>query len=123
MSKFLPEDFDADKPLALIAGRDTYPALFAERARAAGIPVRLIELQGETSPELIESFLPEERATVKVGQVGKLLKVLKKFAARIDDVPYFVSRDHPHARLGPQCCYRNRLSLVAVLWFGPAGRA
>ena len=81
MSRFLPNDFDADRPLALIAGRDTYPILLAQRARAAGVPVRLIELQGETSPELIAEFRPEERAAVKVGQVGKLLKILKKFDA------------------------------------------
>jgi len=81
MSRFLPNDFDAGRPLALIAGRDTYPILLAERARAAGVPVRLVELQGETSPELIAGFSPEERAAVKVGQVGKLLKILKKFDA------------------------------------------
>jgi len=55
--------------------------LLAERARAAGVPVRLVELQGETSPELIAGFRTDERAAVKVGQVGKLLKVLKKFDA------------------------------------------
>ena len=81
MSRFLPDDFDARRPLALIAGRDAYPMLLAERARAAGVSVRLIELQGETSPELIAGFPTDERATVKVGQVGKLLKVLKKFKA------------------------------------------
>ena len=81
MSKFLPNDFDAGRPLALIAGRDAYPMLLSERARAAGVSVRLIELQGETSPELIDSFSADERAAVKVGQVGKLLKVLKKFDA------------------------------------------
>ena len=81
MYRFLPNDFDASRPLALIAGRDAYPMLLAQRARAAGVPVRLVELQGETSPELIDSFRPEERAAVKVGQVGKLLKILKKFDA------------------------------------------
>lgn len=81
MSRFLPEDFDASRPLVLIAGRDTYPKLMAERARAAGVPTRLVELKGETSAELVDSFAPEERAKVKVGQVGKLLKALKKFEA------------------------------------------
>ncbi len=81
MSKFLPNDFDVGRPLALIAGRDAYPMLLAERARAAGVSVRLVELQGETSPELIDSFPADERAAAKVGQVGKLLKVLKKFDA------------------------------------------
>jgi DUF1009 family protein len=61
MSRFLPDDFDAGRPLALIAGRDAYPMLLAERARAAGVSVRLVELQGETSPELIASFRTEER--------------------------------------------------------------
>ena len=81
MSRFLPEDFDASRPLALIAGQGNYPVLLAQRARNAGIQIRLIELGGETSPELIESFSESERSAVKVGQVGKLLKELKKFGA------------------------------------------
>ncbi len=79
MSRFLPDNFDASKPLALIAGKGTYPILLAERARSAGIAVRLIELGGETSEKLISSFPVHERSAVKVGQVGKLLKELKKF--------------------------------------------
>ena len=81
MSRFLPEDFDASRSLALIAGQGNYPILLAERARKAGVSIRLIELGGETSPELIESFPDNERSAVKVGQVGKLLKELKKFDA------------------------------------------
>ena len=81
MSKFLPENFDPSKPLALIAGQGQYPALLAQRARAAGIPLRLIELGGETSAELVSGFPKDERATVKVGQVGKLLNELKNFDA------------------------------------------
>ena len=77
MSRFLPENFDASKPLALIAGQGQYPVLLAQRARMAGIPLRLIELAGETPAELANDFTPEQRATVKVGQVGKLLKELK----------------------------------------------
>ena len=81
MSVFLPDDFDARRPLALIAGQGNYPVLLAQRARNAGIQLRLIELGGETSPELIESFSDDKRTSVKVGQVGKLLKELKKFDA------------------------------------------
>ena len=81
MSRFLPENFDAIRPLALIAGQGLYPVLLAERARQAGISVRLIELGGETAPELISSFSDDERSAVKVGQVGKLLKELKRFDA------------------------------------------
>ena len=81
MSRFLPEDFDASRPLALIAGQGNYPILLAARAKEVGIQIRLIELGGETSPELIESFSESERSAVKVGQVGKLLKEIKKFDA------------------------------------------
>ena len=81
MSRFLPEDFDASRPLTLIAGQGNYPILLAKRARSNGIQLRLIELGGETSSELIESFPDNERSAVKVGQVGKLLKELKKFDA------------------------------------------
>ena len=81
MSRFLPDNFDASLPLTLIAGQGQYPVLLAERARKAKIPLRLIELGGETSPELVSSFPEDERAAVKVGQVGKLLKELKKLDA------------------------------------------
>ncbi len=82
MSFFLPDDFDPSRPLALIAGQGIYPQLLAERARKAGIPIRLIELGGETSTELINSFPENQRSAVKVGQVGKLLKELKKLDAK-----------------------------------------
>jgi DUF1009 family protein len=81
VSRFLPDNFDTCKTLALIAGKGTYPILLAERARSAGIAVRLIELGGETSEKLINTFPDHERSAVKVGQVGKLLKELKKFNA------------------------------------------
>ena len=81
MSRFLPETFDPSRPLALIAGQGRYPVLLAARAKKAGISVRLIELGGETTPELVASFPEHERSAVKVGQVGKLLKELKKFGA------------------------------------------
>ena len=82
MSRFLPDDFDPSRPLTLIAGQGIYPQLLAERARKAGIPIRLIELGGETSTELINSFPENQRSAVKVGQVGKLLKALKKLDAK-----------------------------------------
>ena len=81
MSRFLPDNFDPSRPLALIAGQGIYPILLAERARNAGINLCLIELGGETSPDLISSFPENQRSAVKVGQVGKLLKELKKFKA------------------------------------------
>ena len=79
MSHFLPDNFDKSKPLVLIAGQGNYPVLLAQRARSAGIPIRLVELGEETSDKLVESFPQNERTFIKVGQVGKLLKELRKF--------------------------------------------
>lgn len=81
MSRFLPKDFDASLPLALIAGQGDYPTLLAQRAKNAGVLTRLIELGGETSSELVASYSQDHQAKVKVGQVGKLLKELKNFGA------------------------------------------
>ena len=81
-SRFLPADFDPTQPVAVIAGQRDYPVLSVEAIRAAGVPVRLVALKGETRPELIEAFPENERAVIKVGQIGKMLKALKDLEAR-----------------------------------------
>lgn len=80
-SAFLPAHFDATKPVVLIAGQGLYPQLVVQSIRRAGIPVRLIAFEEETSPELIAAFLPEERRTLLVGQIGKMLRALEDFGA------------------------------------------
>lgn len=47
--------------------------------RRAGVPVRLIALEDETSAELIASFPEHERVQLNIGQLGKLLKTLREF--------------------------------------------
>jgi DUF1009 family protein len=79
-SAFLPAHFDATKPVVLIAGQGLYPQLVIQSIRRASIPVRLIAFEEETSPELISS-LPEERRTLLVGQIGKMLRALEDFGA------------------------------------------
>jgi DUF1009 family protein len=81
LSAYLPEAFDPERPLALIAGQGIYPGLVARAARAAAIPVRLIAFEGETAPDLVASFAENDRHTVHVGQVGKTLRLLEKFGA------------------------------------------
>ena len=76
-SKFLPETFD-HRSIGLIAGKGRYPILTAECIRAAGVPLRLISFAGETEPALIESVPADTHIQIKVGQLGKLLKSLKK---------------------------------------------
>jgi DUF1009 family protein len=81
LSAYLPPDFDPRRPVALIAGQGRYPALISEQARAAGVPLRLIAMEGETAPELQNTFAEADRALIKVGQIGALLKALKRFDA------------------------------------------
>ena len=82
MSRFLPTDHNPDAPLAIISGRGDYPVLLAERARAAGIPLRLIAFEGETPDALYNSFPDADRIRIKVGQLGKMLKGLKTLGAQ-----------------------------------------
>ena len=77
VSRFLPTAYTGE-PIGLLAGKGYYPALVAERIRAAGLPLRLISYRDETDASLIKTIPAEARAQVKVGQMGKMLKVLKK---------------------------------------------
>jgi len=80
-SRFLPKNFDSARPVAIIAGRGLYPQLTARALRAAGAPVRLIAFHDETAPELVDSFPAAEREIIKVGQVGHMLKALRRLEA------------------------------------------
>lgn len=80
-SAFLPDDFDG-RPVGLIAGKGLYPILMAERIRAAGVPLRVLSFKGETEPSLIDSTPAAEHCRIKVGQLGRLLKSLKKLGCR-----------------------------------------
>lgn len=80
-SSFLPADFE-DKPIGLIAGKGLYPILMAERIRGAGLPLRIVSFHGETEQRLIDSAPRGEHLQIKVGQLGKLLKSLKKLGCR-----------------------------------------
>ena len=81
LSAFLPPGFDAQKPVALIAGQGIYPELVAQAIRRAGVPLRLIAFEEETRPDLVASFPADHRTTLLVGQVGKMLKALGTFGA------------------------------------------
>ena len=80
-SKFLPNNFSG-KPIALIAGKGHYPSIVAERIRSAQLPIRLISFDGETSKELIGTFEESEHCSLKVGQLGKLLKSLTQLECK-----------------------------------------
>ncbi len=82
ISKFLPTDFDKSAKIAILAGKGAYPSLLKDRLDAAGIPNALMAFEGETAPELWEKFDDSQRACANVGQLGHLLKNLKKVGAR-----------------------------------------
>lgn len=81
MSAFLPSNFDARQPLALIAGQGIYPMLVARAVRSVGVPLRLIAFEEETRPDLVNSFAASDRRILKVGQLGAMLKALDGFGA------------------------------------------
>ena len=80
-SKFLPNNF-SNSPIALIAGKGDYPSIVAERIRSAQLPIRLISFVGETGQELISTFEDSKHCSLKVGQLGKLLKALDRLECK-----------------------------------------
>lgn len=82
ISKFLPTDFDKSAKIAILAGKGVYPSLVKDRLDAEGIPNALMAFEGETAPELWDRFDDSQRACANVGQLGHLLKNLKKVGAR-----------------------------------------
>ena len=81
ISSFLPQDFDG-QPIGLIAGKGLYPIITADRVQKAGLPLRLISFKGETEQSLIDRVPADAHIQIKVGQLGKLLKSLRKLDCR-----------------------------------------
>ncbi len=79
LSRFLPAGFDRNRPVAVIAGNGIYPQLTTAALRKHGLSVRLMGFEGETAPELIESFPESDRRIMHVGQLGRMLKALREF--------------------------------------------
>jgi len=82
LSKFLPSNFDAGAKIAILAGKGVYPSLVKDALDARKIANVLMAFEGETSAELRDRFEPEDRAETNVGQLGALLKNLKKSGAK-----------------------------------------
>lgn len=85
LSRFLPENFDPTAELTLLSGKGAYPRILANAARAAGIPLSLIAIEGDVDEDFVATFPRERVITVKLGQLGKFLASLKKLGTR-----YFV---------------------------------
>ncbi|MCH8475880.1 MAG: UDP-2,3-diacylglucosamine diphosphatase LpxI [Opitutales bacterium] len=81
MSRFIPDSFPP-QPIALLAGKGQYPDLLLERMRQAGHDPWILGYEGETASDLLEKVPPNQRATIKVGQLGKMLKILSRWPTR-----------------------------------------
>lgn len=69
-----------DVPLGLIAGSKRLPFVFAAEARRQGRKVAAVAFDGETDPGLAREV--DRIGWVKVGQLGRMIDVLKESGAR-----------------------------------------
>ena len=82
LSQFLPKGFQPEDGICLIAGKELYPELVAQRMRSLGIRTSLVAYEGETRDSLYDSYPEEDRIRIKVGKLGKMLKTLKSYNVR-----------------------------------------
>lgn len=78
LSQFLPHAFDPRRSIAIIAGKDFYPRLTFESIQRHGIEVFLIGFEGETSQDLISQFPSDRVEIIKVGQLGRLIRSIRR---------------------------------------------
>ncbi|MDR1458383.1 MAG: UDP-2,3-diacylglucosamine diphosphatase LpxI [Puniceicoccales bacterium] len=76
-SDFLPYDFRCSDVVALLAGNGIYPILCAQRMIRFGVNVKLIALEDEADDQLLNIFDEADKFVVNVGNLGRLLKILK----------------------------------------------
>lgn len=78
LSRYLPESFDASKPVGLLAGQGLYPRLLAERMLAHGLDVYLMAVEGETDEDLTSQFAENRIYRFPLGQLKKFLKKIQE---------------------------------------------
>ncbi len=71
---------DLHSPIGLVAGNGQFPLEFAENARARGLAVVTVALKGEADKRIEE--LSVSTTWVSVGQLGKLVRSLKRAGCR-----------------------------------------
>jgi|LauGreDrversion4_2_1035121.scaffolds.fasta_scaffold09595_5 DUF1009 family protein len=71
---------DLHSPIGLVAGNGQFPLEFAENARARGLSVVTVALKGEADKRIEE--LSESTTWVSVGQLGKLIRSLRRAGCR-----------------------------------------
>ena len=79
LSQYLPDNYQPEDGICLIAGKELYPELIADRMRNLGVRNKIIAYKGETRDSLYAAFPEEDRTRIKVGKLGKMLKTLKSY--------------------------------------------
>ena len=82
--------------LGLIAGNGRFPILFAQSAKAMGIKVIAVAIEGEASPE-IEQYV-EKLYWVGVAKMGKLIRTLKNEHIEKAVMAGGLTKSHIHSR-------------------------
>lgn len=78
MSVFQTKSLPVDARLTLVAGRGRYPHLLRQRIEENNHTAALVVLDKETDADLPGLFDPARVRSVKVGQIGKLVKCLRE---------------------------------------------
>jgi DUF1009 family protein len=71
---------ELSSPIGLVAGNGQFPLEFAENARGRGLSVVTVALKGEADKRI--EALSESTTWVSVGQLGKLIRSLKRAGCR-----------------------------------------
>jgi DUF1009 family protein len=80
MNAVLHNSPELSSPIGLVAGNGQFPLEFAENARARGLKVETVALKGEADKRI--ETISESTTWVSVGQLGKLIRSLKKRGVR-----------------------------------------
>ena len=82
LSQFLPDEFNPTDGICLIAGKELYPELIADRMRQQEVRSRLIAWEYETRDSLYDAFPDGHRVRLKVGKLSRMLKSLKNYEVK-----------------------------------------
>lgn len=98
--------------IGIIAGGGQFPILVAKAARTRGCRVVAVAHEGETDPGLAEHT--DELVWIRLGQLGRLIKVLKKSGVRKALMAGTISKHRMFGRLRPDIKGLAVMSRMAV---------
>jgi len=98
--------------IGLIAGGGSFPLMVANSAREQGLRIMAVAHQGETDPSLAESV--DKIAWIKLGQLGKLISVLKKNGVRKALMAGTITKRRMFGKISPDLKGLTFMSKMAI---------